>query len=61
MTAAVESCWQRERRIMTKSSEGEVEELSGDGETKAENRNNRDFPPQPKKQKKKRKNQKQKA
>ncbi len=61
MTAAVESCWQRERRIMTKSSEGEVEELSGDGETKAKNRNSRDFLPQPQKQKKKRKKQKQKA
>ncbi len=46
---------------MTQSSEGEVEELSGDGETKAKNRNNRDFPPQEKKEKKKRKKQKQKA
>jgi hypothetical protein len=61
MAAAVESCWQRERRIMTESGEGEVEELSGDGETKAKNRNNRDFLPQPKNQKKKRKKQKQKA
>ncbi len=61
MAAAVESCWQRERRIMTKSGEGEVEELSGDRETKAKSRNNRDFLPQPKNQKKKRKKEKQKA
>jgi hypothetical protein len=60
IAAAVESCSQRERRIMTKSSEGEVEDLSGDGETKAKNRNNRDFLPQPKKQKKKKKRKKQK-